>query len=200
MILNQLWALANLKNVVSEIEVLMSEPILISEKYMLVIDTDSHVGEFGSQLCAYCTGFDDEDGDPGYANMFYMEMGLEDEGDELALEKNPFKDSIVEENDGEGSFAWSYWLSRNWGTDDRGNFGRITQDNYGNYSYPAPFSFAILFWVEPTIEQVKIIKERAVKFFAEMWPEAKENYAQKEVKIEGFRLIKHTKYGEEKSL
>jgi len=181
-------------------EEFMSEPILISEKYMLIIDTDCHVGEFGSELCAYCTGFNDEDSDPGYSNMFYMEMGIDDDGDELASEKNPFNGSIIEEDDGEGSFAWSYWLSRNWGMDEQGNFARLTPENYGNYSYPAPFSFAIFFGVEPTMEQVQIIKERAAKFFIEMWPKAKENENQREVKIEGFRLIRHTKYGEEKSL
>ena len=178
----------------------MPEPLLISEKYMLVIDTDSHVGEFGSQLCAYCTGFGDEDCDPGYSNMFYLEMDIEDDGEELAIEKNPFSESILEEECSEGTYAWSYWLSRNWGMDDQGNFGRITPENYGNYSYPAPFSFAIFFAAEPTIEQVQIVKERAAKFFTEIWPKTKENEDQKEVKIEGFRLIKHTKYGEEKSL
>lgn len=186
----------------------MSEPILISEKYMLVIDTDFHVDEFGSQLCAYCTGFNDEYSDPGYSDMFYMEMGIDDGADDflLAIEKNPFNGSVIQEAvEGpsytlEGDKSWGYWLSRNWGIDERGNFGRINKDNYGNYSYPAPFSFAIFFGVEPTLEQVQIIKERAAKFFNEVWPKAKENEDKRKVKIEGFRLIKHTKYGEEKCL
>lgn len=199
MSLKFLWGLVKQNVVVTGIKP-MSEPILISEKYILVIDTNSHVGEFGSQLCAYCTGFDDEHSDPGYANMFYMEMELEDDEEGLALDKNPFGDSILEEDDGEGTFAWSYWLSRNWGMDEQGNFARITPDNYGNYSYPAPFSLGIFFAVEPTIEQIQIIKDRAAKFFTAMWPKMKENEDKSEVTIEGFRLIRHTKYGEEKSL
>jgi hypothetical protein len=193
------WALLNTKNVVIGIK-FMTEPILISEKYMFVIDTDSYVEEFGSQLCSYCTGFDDECSDSGYAHMFYMEMGLEDDEDELSIDKNPFKGSIEEENGEDGSSAWNYWFNRNWGIDDQGNFGRITPENYGNYTYPAPFSLVIFFESEPTDEQIQIIKGRATKFFSEIWPKSKENEDQKKVEIEGFRLIKHTKYGEEKFL
>ena len=49
-------------------------------------------------------------------------------------------------------------------------------------------------------EQIEIIKERAVAFFVKMWPKMKENEDKKSVQIEGFRLIKHTKYGEERPL
>lgn len=178
----------------------MNEPVLISEKYMLVIDTDSNCSEFGSALCAYCTGFDDENASVGYADLFYLEMDIDDDGEEMAIEKNPFNGYILEEEMADGTSAWSYWLNRNWGIDEKGNAARITPENYGNYIHPAPYSLAIFFDIEPTEQQVQIVKERATKFFAEMWPKAKENEQKKMTKIEGFRLIKHAKYGEEKTL
>lgn len=178
----------------------MAEPILISEEFTLVIDTDGYVDDFGSHLCAYCTGFCDEESNTGCSDMFYMEMGLDDDAHETALDKNLFRDSIVDKEMGDVISPWISWLSRNWGSDEEGNFAKLTPDNYGTYTFPAPFSIGIFFDVEPTIEQIKIIKERAVAFFVKMWPKMKENEDKKPVQIEGFRLIKHTKYGEERSL
>lgn len=178
----------------------MSDPLLISEEFVFVIDTNSS-SDFGSHLCAYCTGLCDEDThSTGCSNMFYMEMELDDDGEETALDKNPFSESVVDKEMGDVVSPWGIWLNRNWGQDDEGNFAKLTPENYGTYTFPAPFSIGIFFGVEPTIEQIEIIKERAAKFFAKMWPNMEENLDKKPVEIEGFRLIKHTKYGEERPL
>jgi len=198
------WVLVNQPNVVATtIEGIMSDPILISEDVFFVIDTDSHVDDFVSHLVAYCTGLtNEEDEDNGCSNMFYMEMDIEDDEEGTAFDKNPFNEYIVDKPTGsEGAYSpWGFWLSRTWGENEKGDYAKLTPDNCNEYGFPAPFSCCIFFDVEPTIEQIEIIKERAEKFFVKMWPNMKENTSGKEVKIEGFRLIQHKKYGEEKSL
>jgi len=72
----------------------MSEPILISTEYILVIDTDGFSDAFAKKLCAYCTGFVDEtESDLEFSDLYFLEEGIEDDESprgKVADEKNPF--------------------------------------------------------------------------------------------------------------
>lgn len=195
----------------------MSDSILISEEYILVIDTNTNA-QFSKALCAYCTGYGSEVGDlkedcggdleQQMSDMFYMEMGLEDDDSpkgRVALQKSPFYESIVDHRDEYGDYSpCSIWLNRNYGCNEAGEFAKLTDENFSDYDQPAPCSVGIFFGVEPSTDQIKIIKERAVKFFKEMWPKLTGNKAlgisSQQVEVEGFRLISHKKYGEEKEI
>lgn len=176
-------------------------PILISEEYSFIIDTNAESYDFAKKLCAYCTGFLSEDeSNQKFSDIFYTEMSLEDDDSprgRVSDEKNPFFNCIIDRRDSSDVFSpCSVWLSRDYGSNEEGEYSKITADNYSDYELPAPFSVGIFFDVEPTAEQIGIIKDRAVKFFSEMWLEI----SKETVKVEGFRLISHKKYGEEKDL
>lgn len=189
------------------------DPILISEEYILVIDTNADSTEFSQHLCAYCTGLMGEVGDEvdedcfeqKMSDMFYMEMGIDDDESskgKIALQKNPFYEVIEDRKDEDGNyFPYCVWLSRTYGSNENGQYAKLDESNYGEFDLPAPFSTGIFFGVEPTDELIKIIKERAVKFFKDQWgPLLEKIGAKNEVNVEGFRLISHKKYGEEREL
>ena len=67
----------------------------------------------------------------------------------------------------------------------------MTEENYGDYNFPAPFSVGIFFGQEPTQEQLDLLKKRSKEFF---------NISDIKANVEGFRLIKYTKYAEEKNI
>lgn len=158
----------------------MSEPILISEDYIFVIDTDSFSEDFVDHLTAYCTGFNSET----YNEMKYIDLFQE------KFEINPFEELIESRELGDILSPCSIWLNRNYGVNEDGDVAKLTKDNYEKFSFPAPFSVGI-FMNEPTEEQINLIKTRTKEFFDLYEPK---------VNLEGFRLIKHTKYAEEKDL
>lgn len=175
---------------------------LISEEYVLVIDTNSDSLNFSKKLCAYCTGFSSEDEtDQQFSDMFYMESGIEDDPSpkgKTCTHKNPFYDSIADRKDEHDVYSpCCIWLNRDYGCHCETNqYAKITEENYADYDLPAPFSVGIFFDVEPTEDQIRIIKERAVKFFADVWAKLSNT----KVVVEGFRLISHKKYGEEREI
>lgn len=179
----------------------MSE-MLINEEFILVIDTDSESLDFAHKLCAYCTGFTREDDtDQQFSDMFYMENGIEDDDSpkgKTCDQKNIFYESITDRKDESEVYSpCCVWLNRNYGCHIETNeYAKITEENYADYDLPAPFSVGIFFEVEPTAEQIKIIKERSVKFFADVW----QKISGKKVTVEGFRLIVHKKIGEEREI
>jgi hypothetical protein len=176
-------------------------PTLISEEYSLVIDTNGEAYDFAPKLCAYCTGLTAEDEvDRQYSDLFYMEMGIDDDDSphgKVADEKNPFAESAIDRRDENDVFSpCSVWLSREYGSNEAGEYAKLTTENYSEFDLPAPFSVGIFFDVEPTKELVQIVRERATKFFAEVWPKI----SKQTVKVMGLRLISHKKYAEEKEL
>lgn len=162
----------------------MSDPILISENYVLVIDTNNESYDFVQKLCAYCTGFySEKETDLQYCDMFFEETNYDDK-------ENPFRDFIGDQLSEEGVYSpCSVWLNKNHGSNEAGEYAKLTETNYDEYDYPAPFSMGIFFDQEPTEKHIKIIKERSVKFFKEVWKE--------KIEVEGFRVISYKKYAEE---
>lgn len=149
----------------------MAEPQLLSEEYSVLVETDLDAYDFYAHLCAYCTGFDAEGEDVRpWSDMFYKEMGIKED-------RNPFSGYVVDRMDGDG--VWSpcaVWPSRKY------------DDEHG---FPAPYSVGIFFCKEPTAELIAKIKERSKAFFEKVWEKGK---------VEGFRLVTHRKYGEEKAI
>lgn len=175
--------------------------MLIDEEFIVVIDTDSESLDFAHKLCAYCTGFNrEDDADRQFSDMFYMETGIEDDDSpkgKTCDQKNIFYESIIDHKEEDVYSPCCVWLSRNYGCHIQTNeYAKITKENYVDYDMPAPFSVGIFFGVEPTAEQIKIIKERSVNFFTNVW----QKLSGKKITVEGFRLIIHRKFGEEKEI
>lgn len=164
----------------------MSNAVLVNEEYVLLIDTDSYAENFADQLCAYCTGLDSEENPcVDEINAFRDELQCASDVD------NPFFGMVGDRQNDNGAWCPSaVWLNPKYGMDATGKFALLTEQNYDLYNFPAPLSVGIYFDERPTMEQIEIIKERAAKYF-------KEVYKEKTVTVEGFRLLKHTKYAEE---
>lgn len=181
----------------------MSEPILISTEYTLIIDTDGLSEVFAKKLCAYCTGFIDEtESDLEFSNLYYLEEEIEDDESSrgrVAEEKNPFFGSVGQRLDEDQLYSpCCVWLNKNYGYNANGEYDLLTNVNLDEYNFPAPLSVGIFFDTEPDPEQILKIKERSVKFFDKVWPIL--NPGAKKVTVEDFRLVVHTKYGEEKPI
>ena len=170
----------------------MSEPILLSKEHIVVIDTNTPSFDFVRLLCAYCTGYEHEANKlQEMSELFYEETKLEG--------KNPFDGFIEDRLDDENFYSpCSVMLNKKYGCDGNGNYAVLEQSNFSNFNYPAPLSVGIFFAEDPTVEQLQIIKSRALKFFEKVWP--KKSGSDQQVKFEGMRLITQTKYGEEKIL
>ena len=82
-------------------------------------------------------------------------------------------------------------MNKKYGYNAEGNYALLTEENFEDYNFPAPLSVGIFFEEKPEDEQIQIIKQRALKFFENIWE------SKKPVVIEGFRLIIHTKYGQD---
>lgn len=177
----------------------MDNSVLLSTEYILVIDTDYYAYDFANQLTAYCTGVtDDEDTGKSFADLFYSEMHIDDDESprgKTAEEKNQFHEFVTHRSEDNYFTPCSVWLNKKYGCNDDGKYAVLTQENYDEYSMPAPFSVGIFFGTEPTSELIQIIKVRSKKFFSEKY-----SIENKRVNIEGFRLIVHTRYGKELSL
>lgn len=179
------------------------EPVLISTEYVLVIDTDKVAYDFHKQLCAYCTGVVDED-DEGQecADLYFLETGIEDDESpkgHVADEKNPFYGFIGQRYVDEDAYSpCSIWLNKRYGCSSTGEYGLLTEQNYEEYNFPAPMSVGIFFDIEPKPEHIQTIKQCAADFFKKIWPKLEDG--SEPVTVEGFRLITHTKYGQETDL
>ena len=174
--------------------------MLISKEYTLVIDTNSYAHKFYKELCAYCTGMIDETNEAkDYSDMFFEDFDLDDDNNHVAEEKSIFYDLISSKIDDVGIYSpCCVWLNKRYGINPEGEYTLLSSDNYEEYNFPAPLSVGIFFDVEPTEQSVLIIKQRAEKFFKEIW--SNKFPGNKPVSIEGYRLITHTKHGEETEL
>ncbi len=179
----------------------MSGQVVISECYVLVIDTDHFAGPFAEALCAFCTGFYGEragEDAKDMSAMYYGDLGIEDDAGPkglLADDKNPIRDLVFDQQDEAGT--WSpcvVWPSRLFGTSTEGKYARLDPDNCDNYNYPAGFSVGIFLLERPADHQRDCIMRAANRFFHNIYPEMKGGTA---VKIECFRLIHHRKTAEE---
>lgn len=176
----------------------MTEPVHLSTEYILVIDTDSPAFGFAKDLCAYCTGYESEDSKSlAMANQYFLDLGLEDPKSDygrILFEKSIFYDAIADKRDDEDKYSpCTVMLNKRYGCDDAGNYQLLDEKNFDQFSQPAPLSVGIFFYIEPTKEQVALIRQRAMQFFKNVWQE-------KKVVVEGLRLIVQTKYGEERVL
>ena len=183
----------------------MSDKILLSEEFTLVIDTNVPAYAFADRLVAYCTGYTDEYGPSEAAEcveMFYRDFNLKDDqhvqgklskGKCREL-KNPFSDAINLKELDSMMTPWGIMLNSNYGADDHGNFAKLTEDNFDNFSYPAPLSVGIFFAVKPDKSLIEIIKARAVKFFEEI------DTSYNGVPIEGYRLICYERFAKEEKI
>ena len=175
------------------------EPVLLSTEYIVVIDTDSVAYEFVEKLCSYCTGTIDEKGHAqDMADLYYLDQNIEDDDSIngfFADQKNPFYNFVGQHLNEENFYSpCSVWLNKNYGCNSSGDFALLTENNCEKFNFPAPFSIGIFFEIEPTVDLIQLLKSRAIKFFEEILPLSKKD---KLVKIEGFRMIIHKKYGEE---
>ena len=178
----------------------MVESILLYSEYDLIIDTNSESFSFYKQLCAYCTGFTNENEHAlDYSNEFYLDMVIKDDESlkgKMAEEKNPFYGSIRYEIDNDIESPCAVMLNKRYGANEDNEYALLTEENCETYFDVAPLSVAILFDLEPTKEQIQIIKDRAVKFFTDVWPKL----IKEKVEVEGFRLITRTHYGQEREI
>ncbi|RTK96824.1 MAG: hypothetical protein EKK64_02910 [Neisseriaceae bacterium] len=163
----------------------MENQVLLSEDYALIIDTNKESLDFCCELCSYCTGMISEgEVDLKYSDAFYEDL-------KFSQNYNPFAGYCMDKLDENGDYSpCSVWLNKKYGIDENGNSAELNEENYSSYEYPAPFSVGIFFCKKPTQQQIEIIKERANKFFLEM-------YNEQSVKVEKVYLIKYTKYAEE---
>lgn len=165
----------------------MAEPILISEEYIVVVDTNSPAVNFYKEFCAFCTGFDHEAlNTMEWSDAFYHDLGIKDDN----VEDNPFYNFILLKKDMMGDDSpCSVWLNKKYGCNASGEYALLSEENYDQYNFPAPLSVGFYFDSEPQAAHIAILKDRAEKFFGD-WEKEKVN-------IEGMRLIVHSKYGEE---
>jgi hypothetical protein len=176
----------------------MNREVLLSTEYIFVIDTDSYSDHFAKKLCAYCTGFHDEKNNGReMSDVFYIEENIKDDDSpkgKVAEEKNIFQGFVSNRLDEDQIFSpCCVWLNRRYGYNAEGKYALLTRNNYQEYNFPAPLSVGIFFDQHPQREHIAKIKQRAFKFFREVWK--KNNPKSPLVKVEGFRLIRHTKYG-----
>lgn len=179
----------------------MSEAVLISTEYIFVIDTDGLSESFAKKLCAYCTGFVDEvESDLEFSDLYYLDEGIEDDESPRGLvadEKNPFYGFVSQHLDEDQIYSpCCVWLNKRYGYNSQEQYALLTEENYDEYNFPAPLSVGIFFDKHPEPNLILKIKERSVKFFEEVWTKLDKQ----KVSVEDFRLIVHTKYGEEKKI
>jgi hypothetical protein len=175
--------------------------VLVSEEYILVIDCDKYAGSFADPLCAYCTGFTGEESSQHSVEMselYYADLGIEDDESpkgRLADDKNPLADLVIDQQDENGNWQpCAVWPSRIYGMNASGKAAKLTEKNYDDYNFPAGFSVGIFMYENPDEKTLTGLKDRAKKFFSEIWPSVKGG---EKVNIEGYRMIVHRKTAEE---
>lgn len=121
-------------------------------------------------LCGYCTGYSSE----SFADLFYCDAYYKDLN--ITEDQNPLRELIEDRVDEDGNNnPCAPFLSRS------------CEENESVFS--APLAVGIFCRQKPTEEQIKLIEERAAKFFAEIYL--------KPVTITGTRLLRETVYSEE---
>lgn len=176
------------------------EPLLVSEEFILVVDTNAFAGNFAEELCAYVTGFYGEDvrhDVRSVSDLFYRDHEIEDDESHkglLAEEKNPFHGYVIDHMNEDGDYTpWAVWPSRKYGVNASGDYAELTEGNYDDYNFPAGFSVGVYFAESPPADLLDKFKERTKKFFADIYPRLAKEGREKDVKVEGFRLITHRK-------
>jgi hypothetical protein len=191
----------------------VTDEVLISEVYILIIDTDHFAGRFSDYLCAYTTGFYGEEAAHdsiimSVSDLFYRDHGIEDDDAEkvsrhdglLAEEKNIFYGYVVDNITEDGSYSpVVVWPSRKYGVSAAGEYGELKEDNYDEYNFPAGYSVGIYFSEKPSEQMIDLVKIRAKKFFDEIYPKMGSG-SNPRVLVEGFRLITHRKLAAEVSI
>jgi hypothetical protein len=169
--------------------------ILLQQEYVVVIDTNKPSFDFATQLCAYCTGHDDENSkDHTMVDKFYDQV-MPHFSDNLKdrIRDNPFCGFLTDKMDQYGFYSpCTVWLNKNYGCNDEGEYDILTENNFDNFSLPAPLSVGFFFENEPNSELLALLKNRINKFFAEEWKSP--------VRFEGMRLITKTLYGSEREI
>ena len=170
----------------------VAEPICMGKEYVLVIDTDSPSFSFYRQLCAYCTGYEHEGVSTiEISDRFYSDFDLDDDDES----SNPFYDYLDIKLDENGHLSpCCVWLNPRYGRNTSGDHALLDENNYEQFSGPAPLSVGFYFGKMPTRHHIEMIKSRA-KAFLESCPPMDTDV--KVVKFEGLRLICHTRYAEE---
>lgn len=184
--------------------------VLLSEEYTLVIDTDSPACAFADCLVAYCTGLFNE---LEIQEVVECANTFEEQSDQR---ENPFCDQVAFKEldgtyivgikkDGEPVLTpCCIMLNSNYGEDDKGNFAKLTEENYNQFDYPAPFSVGIFFRNKPEQHLIEIIKKRAIDFFKSFYKQIeiyRRDYPPNNVvTVEGFRLISYAKYAKEEQV
>lgn len=170
----------------------MTEPILLSTEYTLVIDTNGFAYNFAKKLCGYCTGHTSEDEeDQKCCDLYDAEM---DNGVKV------FAGFIMDRKDEDDNWSpCTVWVNKRYGYNSNGDHALLDEKNYDDFNFPAPFSVGIFFDVEPTEYQIHVIRTRSQQFFEKVWPNIKPEGVG-DVRVEGLRLIIHRRYGEEIAL
>lgn len=171
------------------------EKILLSTEYVVVIDTNSPSFEFAEDLSPYCTGFESENSKDFFlVEKFYETLNIDlKASNREKMEQNPFHTYVVDKMNQDGYYSpCTVWLNKKYGCNSYGEYAELNENNFESFPMPAPFSVGIYFEREPTEEHLRIIHERAIKFFKHEW--------KKPVNVEGIRLITKTIYGEERTI
>ncbi len=145
------------------------------EHYLFVIDTNQYAGSFERPMCAYMTGIIGE-----------CEVGNKEA--EQAKKEIPTEiavlEQLVEQVPDEHGCHRPVTILPNprYGNDGKGKHQQLTDDNKNKFQWPAYYSVAIYFHTQPSLNEIKLLKERAQKF------------AVKEgITIEGFRFLEEYK-------
>jgi hypothetical protein len=171
------------------------EKILLSTEFIVVLDTNSPSFEFAEDLCAYCTGFESENTKDSCMMQKYYESLSINCGllDPEKVKYNIFSGYVTDKMNQDGNYSpCTVWLNKKYGCNTDGEYAELTENNYEDFSMPAPFSVGIYFELEPSDNHIRLLRERAIKFFSEEWKTP--------VQLEGIRLITKTLYGQEKNL
>ena len=156
--------------------------VVISREYVLVVDTDQPA-TFADELTAYCTGLYAEYASPRVkeiAELYYSSQNLD---------VSPFRDYLTAKQNSDGDWTpGAVWANRRYGINAASETAVLDETNYGDYDALAGFSVGI-YLTEPLPEELlKTFKDRAAAFL------------KGKAKVEGCRLITHTRTGSEVQL
>jgi hypothetical protein len=152
---------------------------LVSEGFIVIVETNQYAGKFERELTAYCTGIVGEcEVGRDMSNLFYRDMDISDDEEDApdplcADQKSVFYGFMGDRQDDHG--VWrpcSIWANPRYGCKHNGSYAVLTDDNYREFNFPAFLGVAIFFEVKPHKQHIDIITERAKKFFAEIYPKS----------------------------
>ncbi len=170
---------------------------LISEGFIVIVETNQYAGRFERELTAYCTGVVGEcEVGREMSNLFYRDHNICDDDDIpdplCADEKSLFYGFMGDRQDDHG--VWrpcSIWANPRYGCKSNGDYALLTEENYDEYNFPAFLSVAMFFEVKPHQDHLDIIAKRAQKFFEEIYPNTEEGEAG--IVVERVRLLREVR-------